>query len=158
MAIVGFSNDRRNGAADVWTTVWSALDEFVADFRTILGSHLRDPSVALRAIDGDHASRRGMLSIGSTEIHLDCPLRCVPPSDAEMPIARAFGVERPLARIFVRRKLRAVERGWPIESTLVAEPASRVWIATEPELGPASLGDRASLERFFWHLVVDRHA
>jgi len=158
MAAVDTSSDGQSGAADVWRTVWSALDEFVGDFRALLGSHLRDPSIGLHAIDEDRASQRGMLSIGSTELHLDCPRRCVPPSKAEAPIARAFGVVRPLARIFVLRRLRYAARGWQVESTLVADPASRVWIATEPELGPASLGDRASLERFFWYLVLDRRA
>ena len=158
MATMEISSEREDGAGDVWRTVWGALDEFVADFRSLLGSHLRDASVELRAIDEDRGSQRGVLSIGSTELHLDCPRRCLPPSKAEVPIACAFGVVRPLARIFVLRKLDYASRGWQVESTLVADPASRVWIATEPELGPASLGDRESLERFFWYLVVDRRA
>ena len=157
MATVETSDDCANAASDVWRTFWRALDAFVGDFRGFLGSHLRDPSIELRAIDVDRGSQRGVLSIGSTELHLDCPRRCLPPSKAEVAIARAFGVVRPLARIFVLRRLRYAAQGWQVESTLIADPASRIWIATAPELGPASLDDLESLERFFWYLVIDRH-
>ena len=145
-----------DAAGDVWRTVWSALDDFVVDLRTLLGSHLRSGAIELRAIEEDRGSQRGVLSIGTTQLHFDCPRRCVPPSKAEIAVARAFGVVRPLARIFVLRKVDDGTRGWHVESTLIADPASRVWIATEPELGPASLGDVASLERFFWYLLIDR--
>ena len=147
-----------DAAGDVWRTVWSALDDFVTDLRGLLGSHLRSGAIELRATPEERGSQRGVLSIGSTHLHLDCPRRCVPPSKAEVAIARAFGAVRPLARVFVLRKIAADAGGWHVESTLIADPASRVWIATEPELGPAPLGDVASLERFFWYLVLDKHA
>lgn len=156
MATGDVSDEWRNDASDVWSAVWSALEDFVADFRSFLGSHLRDAPLELRTIEEDRGSQRGVLRIGATELHLDCPRRCLPPSKAEIPIARAFGVVRPLARIFVLRRLRYANHGWRVESTLVADPASRMWIATEPELGPAPLGDRDSLERFFWYLLLDR--
>jgi hypothetical protein len=147
-----------NDADDVWRDVWSCLEIFVADFRELCGSHLRDAPLDLRLLSDSASSHRGLLSVGATELVLDCPRRSHPPSRAEVAIARAFGVVRPLVRIFVLRKLAYTSYGWQVESTLIADPVSRTWIATEPELGPASLTDLASLEPFFWYLVVDRQA
>jgi hypothetical protein len=158
MATADISTDSANAASEVWRGFWFALDEFVADFRNLCGSHLRHAPIELRMIDECGGSQRAMLSIGSTELVLDCPRYCLPPSKGELALARAFGVGRPLVRIFVLRKLAYASHGWHVESTLVADPASRTWIATEPELGPAPLADATSLEPFFWYLVVDRRA
>jgi hypothetical protein len=147
-----------NVTDDIWRDVWSGLEIFVADFRELCGSHLRDMPLDLRLLSDGRSSHRGLLSVGSTELVLDCPRRAHPPSRAEVTIARAFGAVRPLVRIFVLRKLAYASYGWQVEATLVADPVSRTWIATEPELGPASLADFASLQSFFWYLVIDRRA
>ena len=144
-----------DGAGEVWRTVWSALDDFVEEARRLFGSHLRHDRIELRAIDGD-ASQRGVLSIGGTHLLLESPSRCAPPSPEEESLAPVFGGARPLARIFVRRRVEDGPPGWQVESTFVADPASRVWITTEPELGPTTLSDLASLEQFFWYLLIDR--
>jgi hypothetical protein len=158
MANLAPPSDSTNAADEVWRSVWSGLESFVADFRELCGSHLRAAPLEVRLLSNGAASHRGLLSVGRSELVLDCPRRAHPPSRTEVAIARAFGAVRPLVRIFVLRKLAYASYGWQVESTLVADPVSRNWIATEPELGPASLADAASLEPFFWYLVIDRRA
>lgn len=158
MAALDTPTDSTNAADEVWRDVWSRLETFVADFRELCGRHLRHAPLDLRLLSNGASSHRGLLCVGTTELVLDCPRRTHPPARTEIAIARAFGAVRPLVRIFVLRKLAYASHGWHVESTLVADPASRTWIATEPELGPASLADTASLEPFFWYLVVDRRA
>jgi hypothetical protein len=158
MATLDSPKPPTNDADEIWRDVWSALETFVSNFREVCGSHLRDALLDLRLLSDSARSHRGLLSVGATELVLDCPRRSHPPSRAEVAIARMFGAMRPFVRIFVLRKLAYASYGWHVESTLVADPLSRTWIATEPELGPASLTDFASLEPFFWYLVVDRRS
>jgi hypothetical protein len=149
--------DERRGdgdATEIWWTVWRALESFVAEARRLLGAHLRHDGVSLRALDDGAGSLRGRLSIGSTRLVLECPRRCAPASPLEAPAASALGIARPLARVAVRRDV-APSIG-PIESMLFADPRSRLWISTDPELGPAPLADAAALDAFFWSLLVDR--
>jgi hypothetical protein len=141
-------------ARAVWNSIWPGIEELVLAVRGALASHLRDTVLAVRRLDGDGDREVAELVIGRSRLRIECPLDCAPPSPDETVLGDVFGATTPLARIFV---LREEENGRAaLESMLVADPARGLWIATEPELGPASLRDLGSLETFFWSLIKDR--
>jgi len=141
-------------AATVWQSVWIGLEELVRGVREALGNHLRGATLETKRLGHDGGWRAGELRIGRTCLRLECSPRCTPASCEEASLVEAFGPDALLARIFVYRELAG--GGLRLESMLVASLASGVWISTEPELGPAPITDRDSLDRFFWTLLVDR--
>jgi hypothetical protein len=141
-------------ATTVWQSVWVGLEELVRSAREALGNHLRDATLETKRLGHDGDWRAGELRIGRTCLRLECSPRCAPASREEGSLLEAFGPDAALARIFVYRELEG--GGRRLESMLVASPASGVWISTDPELGPAPITDRDSLDRFFWSLLVDR--
>lgn len=141
-------------AMTVWQSVWVGLEELVRDTRDMLGNHLRDAILETNHLSDDGGRQAGELRIGRTRMRLECSPRCVPASREERLLLDTFGPEAALVRIFVYRELDG--GGRRLESMLVASLAAGVWISTEPELGPAPITDRESLERFFWSLLVDR--
>jgi hypothetical protein len=141
-------------ATTVWQSVWVGLEELVRDTRDMLGNHLRDAILETSHLSDDGGRQAGELRIGRTRLRLECSPRCVPASREERLLLETFGPEAALVRIFVYRELDG--GGRRLESMLVASLAAGMWISTEPELGPAPITDRESLERFFWSLLVDR--
>lgn len=141
-------------ADGVWRSIWSGLEELVAETRDALGGHLRDTLLAteLRPPQREHCS--GELLVGRSRLRFECPRRCAPPTGREVWLADIFGERTPLVRVFVFRLTGGASMR--LESLLAVDPASRRWIATEPALGPASLDDRAILEAFFWSVLADR--
>jgi hypothetical protein len=126
----------------------------VGEARNALASHFRDAILLARPLPPSETCEAGELVIGRTLLRLECPLRCRPPGTAETALRELFGADTPLARILVLRKRGAAPP--LLESMLIADPARGVWISTEPELGPAQLGDLGTLETFFWTLIADR--
>jgi hypothetical protein len=138
----------------VWDRVWGVIDRFTGDVRAVLGSHLRAGSIGAIRLAGDGRRRAGALTIGRTQLRLECPLLVRKAGARETLLHEVFGADAPLVRIFVYRDL---ERSPPrLESMLAAEPASGRWVATEPETGPASLRDEEALSCFLWSLLADR--
>ncbi|MBI2962443.1 MAG: hypothetical protein HYY35_01705 [Deltaproteobacteria bacterium] len=143
------------GDADgVWRSIWSGLEDLVAETRDALGSHLRHPLLATELRPAQRERRGGELLLGRSRLRFECPRRCAPPTGREVLLADIFGERTPLVRIFVFRL--AGGASMRLESLLAVDPATRRWIATEPALGPASLDDRAILEAFFWSVLADR--
>ncbi len=158
MPVVGGANAERRLAAlaarGVWDVVWPEFVQLIVATRSALASHFRDTVLAARRLEGDADREIGELVIGRSHLRVECPLRYSPPTPEEPELRELFGETTPLIRIFV---LRGEETGLAVlESALVADPARGIWITTEPALGPASLGDLASLEPFFWSLISDR--
>jgi hypothetical protein len=138
----------------VWDRVWGVIDRFTGDVRAVLGSHLRDGTIGAIRLAGDGRRRAGALTIGRTQLRLECPLLVGKAGARETLLHEVFGADALLVRIFVYRDL---ERSPPrLESMLAAEPASGRWVATEPEMGPASLRDEEALSCFLWSLLADR--
>ena len=138
----------------VWERVWSVIDRFTSDVRAVLGSHLREGSIGAVRLRCDDHRRAGALIIGRTRLRLECPLRVHQAGTREGLLYEVFGAHARIVRIFVFRDL---EPSPPrLESMLAAEPTSGRWVATEPEMGPASLGDEEALSCFLWSLLADR--
>jgi len=138
----------------VWDRVWGIIDRFTNDVRAVLGSHLREGSIGAVRLRCDERRRAGVLFVGRTRLRLECPLRLRQAGAREALLHEVFGAEARIVRIFV---LRDLESATPrLESMLAAEPASGRWVTTEPEMGPASLGDDEALSCFLWSLLADR--
>lgn len=146
----------RASANAVWEHVWGAIDRFTADVRAVLGSHLRDGSIGAVRYPPDGRLRAGALDIGRTRLRLECPLDLRQAGARETLLREVFGDDARLVRIFVFRDQRPEPPR--LDSMLVAEPSSGRWVATEPEMGPASLHDEEALSCFLWSLLADRTA
>ncbi len=141
-------------ALGVWQRVWDELERLVVETREMLGSHLRYTDIASRRVAAAGDREVGELLIGRTRWQIECPLECWPARREEPLLGEVFGPDAPLARFFV---CRWPEGGTPrLEFILAADPASGVWTSTDPDFGPASLGDLGGLERLFWSVVADR--
>jgi hypothetical protein len=158
VSVAGGANTERHVAAlaarGVWDVVWPEFEQLIAATRSALASHFRDTVLAARRLKGDGDREIGELVIGRSHLRVECPLRYWPPTPEEPELRDLFGDTTPLVRILVRRSGKADFA--VLESALVADPARGVWVTTAPALGPASLGDRGSLETFFWSLISDR--
>jgi hypothetical protein len=141
-------------ATAVWDCVWGVVDRFTADVRAVLGSHLRDGGVAAARYRSEGRCRVGAITVGRTRLRLECPLDPYRAGAREASLREVFGAEAALVRIFVFRDSHPAPAR--LESMLVAEPSSGRWIATEPEMGPASLRDVEALSCFLWSLLADR--
>jgi hypothetical protein len=138
----------------VWDRVWGVIDRFTSDVRAVLGSHLREGSIGAIRLRCDGSGRAGALIIGRTRLRLECSLRVHQATAGEALLHEVFGADARIVRIFVFRELPPAPPR--LESILAAEPASGRWVATEPEMGPASLGDDEALRCFLWSLLADR--
>lgn len=138
----------------VWRSIWSGLAELVAETRDALASHLRHPLLEAELSPTQSGRYSGELVIGRSRLRFECPRRCPPPAIQEVSLAEVFGERTPLVRIFVFRLVDGAPAR--LESLLAADPATRLWIASDPALGPASLDDRPTLEAFFWSVLADR--
>jgi len=138
----------------VWDRVWGVIDRFTSDVRAVLGSHLRESSIAAVRLRCDGRRRAGALIIGRTRLRLECPLHLRQVNAREALLQEVFGADARIVRIFVFRDLEPAPPRF--ESMLAAEPASGRWVATEPETGPASLADDEALSCFLWSLLADR--
>ncbi|MET0152903.1 MAG: hypothetical protein ABW298_09885 [Candidatus Binatia bacterium] len=155
MDLLGKDPEAPLGAAAiaVWECVWAVVDRFTADVRAVLGSHLRDGVVGAVRFRSEGRCRIGAITVGRTRLRLECPLDTCQAGARETSLREVFGAEAALVRIFVfRDSYPAPAR---LESMLVAEPSSARWIATEPEMGPASLRDVEALSCFLWSLLAD---
>jgi hypothetical protein len=141
-------------AQNAWRSVWLGLEEAVSEAREILGGHLREAVFSTHELSDGDGRQAGEVRIGRSRLRLECAAHCSPAAPDEPLLREAFGPDAPLARIFVYRE--SGHGRLRLESMLVVSTDSGVWISTDPELGPASITDRGSLERFYWSLLVDR--
>jgi hypothetical protein len=144
---------RSAAATAVWECVWGVVDRFTADVRAVLGSHLRDGGVGAVRFRSEGRCGAGAITVGRTRLRLECPLDTCRAGARETSLREVFGAEAALVRIFIFRDTHPASAR--LESMLVAEPSTGRWIATEPEMGPASLRDVEALSCFLWSLLAD---
>ena len=156
MDVLGKDHEVPFGAAAiaVWESVWGTIEHFIAEVRAVLGSHLRDGGIAAFRLPRGGPRQVGALTIGRTRLRFECPLDGCPAAASEPALREVFGAHATLVRILVFRDSSSAPPR--LESMLIAEPSSGRWIATEPEMGPASLRDVEALDRFLWSLLADR--
>ena len=153
-AMIQENESSRLAALRVWECVWAGIERLVHEAREALGSHLREGALDARRRACGHERAIGELIVGRTVLRLECALDCAPASPRESLLHDVFGGRKPLVRVHVFRD--GANGVSVLEAVLGADPATGIWVATEPDLGPARLDDLASFEEFFWTLVTDR--